>query len=300
MGNSRLRPTRAIPALTLLLVCGCTNTATNGAAGGATGGTLYINGDTRSYVYKVDLQGGTATKIAAGADPFVTPDGMLLCIDTNNGDLGEYTADGTTFHTIVKKNIQAPFDQTYDDNFQNPQLSPDGQYVAYEGQLSYTFDVYVVERATGKLVASANPKQVGVGYVRPTWTPDNRLVVAGGPNDVGLYVSDAGFTKFTRFDPDLSHPDQPAVSPDGTTVAFVMNDDVYTIEIDGTGLTQVTQTTDKESWPSWSPDGKSIAFYNDTTVVLFPLGGGDPVDMHTLNDQFTTFNAFREYQMSWR
>jgi Tol biopolymer transport system component len=138
-----------LASLAFLPVLGaCSSTPNGDAAAGAATGTLYVNGDTHTSIYAVDLASGAATKIAAGADPYPTPDGTILCKSSHTSALGEYSADGTTFRTIVSQNDQAPFDQTYDDDFHNPQLSPDGKYVAYEGQLGYTFDIYVVDRAT--------------------------------------------------------------------------------------------------------------------------------------------------------
>ena len=296
MDTSTPSPTRHAATTILLVLSACSSTPNGGKAAG----TLYINGDTRSNVYSFDLASGSKSQRVAGANPYPTPDGTILCVDTNTQALGEYAADGTTFRTIVKQNDQAPFSDTYDDHFQNPQLSPDGKYVAYEGQFGYTFDIYVVDRSTGALLAAVNPSTVGEGYVRPTWTPDGLLVVAGGPSNAGLYLSDATWTNFTRFDQNLASPDQPAVSPDGKTVAFVLNSHIFTVGLDGTGVTQRTNTSGKESWPSWSPDGQSLVFYTDTSVETLALAGGATLDLSTVDDNFTTFTVFYGGQMSWR
>jgi hypothetical protein len=300
MSSSRLRAAaRLAPAsLGALFALGCTTQTT---PTGHSSGTLLLNAEVQSYVYSFDLASGATSKLVAGADPFRTPDGTILCRNSNTQDLGEYSADGTQFRVIVPNNIGAPYDVTYDDHFQNPQLSPDGKFIAYEGQFGYTFDIYVVDRASGALLAGVADSAVGVGYVRPTWTPDGRLVVAGGPNNPGLYLSDATWTQFTRFDPNLSAPDQPAVSPDGKTVAFVMNSHIFTVGIDGTGVAQRTQSSGTESWPLWSTDGTEIITYTDTSIAIVPLGGGDATDLKDLNDNFLTFTAsLGSGQMTWR
>jgi hypothetical protein len=60
----------------------------------------------------------------------------------------------------------------------------------------------------------------------------------------------------------------PDISPDGKTIVFSRSPDgntesfdLYTIGIDGTGLTQLTNTPNfSETSPSWAPDGTAVAF----------------------------------------
>lgn len=53
----------------------------------------------------------------------------------------------------------------------------------------------------------------------------------------------------------------PAISPDGTTIAFV-NDakNIYTIRADGSDLKVIYRDEVETGWPSWSPDSKKIVF----------------------------------------
>ena len=72
----------------------------------------------------------------------------------------------------------------------------------------------------------------------------------------------------------------PDISPDGTRIIFSRgtngssnNRDLYLINIDGTGLTQLTNTPNfNEIFPSWSPDGTAITF----TGVHFSGHESDP------------------------
>lgn len=64
--------------------------------------------------------------------------------------------------------------------------------------------------------------------------------------------------------------DDPALSQDGRTIAFDRLEapggkrDIWTVNVDGTGLRNVTNTsTIDECWPTWSPDGLALAFTRD-------------------------------------
>lgn len=60
----------------------------------------------------------------------------------------------------------------------------------------------------------------------------------------------------------------PAWSPDGTRIAFTFyrntyeeqEKEIYVIEADGTGLTNLTNSPNEDWYPSWSPDGSRIVF----------------------------------------
>lgn len=57
-------------------------------------------------------------------------DGRILVVATDG--LAIFSADGAQKQIIVKQNHDVPFDITYDDYFNNPQLSPDKQSIAYD------------------------------------------------------------------------------------------------------------------------------------------------------------------------
>ena len=56
----------------------------------------------------------------------------------------------------------------------------------------------------------------------------------------------------------------PAWSPDGTQIAFASarggSFDIYVMDADGTGTTQLTSSDANDRAPAWSPDGSRIAF----------------------------------------
>ena len=103
---------------------------------------------------------------------------------------------------------------------------------------------------------------------RPAWSPDGRKIAYGG---TGQWI--AIFNVRTRIEKLMFVPvDQArdmAWSPDGRQLAFVnwnreqhTGRDIYVINVDGTGLRQLTDHPAHDRWPAWAPDGRQIAFYS--------------------------------------
>lgn len=156
-------------------------------------------------------------------------------------------------------------------------ISPNGQYIA----VSVTsWDGYKINKngtvvfdKDGNIVARFEKKY------QPDWTPDGRLVVTGAyiatstdgkvgtdqDGEQGIYLSNKEFTALKRIDPDLDNP-PPAtavVSPDGERVAFIKNNHLWVMDLDGSNVQQLTAVSgdNAESFPCWSPDGSFVAFW---------------------------------------
>ncbi len=72
----------------------------------------------------------------------------------------------------------------------------------------------------------------------------------------------------------------PAISPDGTAVAFSYQGDLWTVSADGGRALRLTAHAAYDGWPVFAPDGRSLAFasdrYGDFDVYVMPVGGGAP------------------------
>lgn len=149
------------------------------------------------------------------------------------------------------------------------QPSPNGQLFAMHTSESSVLYVYVFDAALNIVFKLE-------GYISRSWLGDDRLVVARGSN---LYVvTVASSPVITRIGPDgLGLPNEsveyPAVSPDGKSVAYVQGSAIWRINVDGSGLTQLTKPYVNVAWPSWSPDGSRLVVSNSQCSTF---GGGTP------------------------
>jgi Tol biopolymer transport system component len=71
-------------------------------------------------------------------------------------------------------------------------------------------------------------------------------------------------------------------APGGNDLVFIRDDDdgsgdVWAAHSDGSGLTQLTDTPETESFPSWSPDGDTVVFGRIVASGVFNIFGLDPV-----------------------
>jgi dipeptidyl aminopeptidase/acylaminoacyl peptidase len=72
-------------------------------------------------------------------------------------------------------------------------------------------------------------------------------------------------------------PRQALLSPDGKKISYKTTvtgcEQVFTMNADGIGQTQITHDEVNHDSPSWSPDGRKMAFVSDK-------GGGEASDLH--------------------
>jgi hypothetical protein len=66
----------------------------------------------------------------------------------------------------------------------------------------------------------------------------------------------------------------PTWSPDGSRIAFIRNSDVFVMNADGSGSTNLTTgLAASADMPAWSPDGSQIAFLASNQIWLVAPGG---------------------------
>lgn len=103
----------------------------------------------------------------------------------------------------------------------------------------------------------------------------SKTTKVGDEDKGGLYaVRDGRLNQLTENPTDS----EPNFSPDGRTIAFVRDGDVYSIRPDGSGERHLTSGPEVDAVPLISPNGKYVVFERRSALG----GGSGPADLYTV------------------
>jgi len=257
---------KKIIVFVLLLSVGCgkkDNGVGGGVGGGGQGGgqvlgagTIYVEWATDG-IQKIDLSTGVESTVmpenTSLHNYYISQDGksMLASTDAPGTD---YDANLYTLTRLSDGTIQSQF-KYYPANgdYTSPVLSMDGSTIAVPPTFDDGIVIMDLKGNVSHNLSSFNGKKFSNTVV---WMPDKTLLCATAD---GLLRTNAAFTQaslvkaFTFADwGDI------AASPDGTKIALKGGNHIWMMNADGSGLVQVTTSTQVEALPVFSPDGKYL------------------------------------------
>jgi Tol biopolymer transport system component len=190
-----------------------------------------------------------------------------------------------------------------------PTATPRPQWIAFETERGEAgdYEIFVVAPDGSRL---ANATNMWADDVAPVWSPDGRSFAFVSYRDTlaGKWSLGPGSIYRQGFDPlsgaptggavrvtdDGGNDGWPTWAPGGQRIAFESdrsgNWDIWVINVDGSGLTNLTQSPDDdERFPAWSPNGQRMAFTSKRSgnwdVWSFSVdealqgGGAQPVNL---------------------
>lgn len=147
----------------------------------------------------------------------------------------------------------------------------------------------------------SNLKRLGTGLQPAISRNGKKLVfVRSSPGGADLWLMNIDSGKVAKITDDAKTNAEPAISPDGETVAFIGNargedpepDHLFVIDADGTHERQLIRSqksVDRE--PSFSPDGKRIVFVRgpgESQLMTIAVSGGDPTPVTERSAPFSS------------
>ena len=220
-------------------------------------------------LYLIDIDGSGLRQITntdgPDFDPRWSPDGTRIIYasritQADTADLWIMDADGSNPSQLTNSSDVDEVD---------PDISPDGQFIAFASNRSGNFDIYIM-RIDGTGVQQITNDLAD--EVSPRWSPDGALIAyyAGAYNqtetsDLYIIASQGGVpNRLTQNDaiPDLWVD----WAPGGAEIAFTSGQGlgagqraIFTMPLGGAPR-QLTEGQIHDDDPTWSPDGTRIAF----------------------------------------
>jgi len=104
---------------------------------------------------------------------------------------------------------------------------------------------------------------------KPSWSRNGaRVAYSATSPDSGIFVISPDAGSGTHVNGTDDRDVDPALSPDGTKLAFARREangtyNLYMINVNGSSLLQLTFNAGNDRYPAWSPNGEKVAFASD-------------------------------------
>ena len=206
-------------------------------------------------LYTVNADGsGLAEVPNAGqaTHPDWSPNGLKIAYDGGSSQIFTINPDGTDKQTVRS-------DAYIHDT--DPYWSPDGTQVAFTRGGGDLFKINADGTNETRLTFADTAES------QPAWSPDGRWIAFSGANTNAFGITDVkkmgpNGGAFTNLTNRAGNDYDPSWSPDNSKIAFIQETvvsgatsrQIFTINADGSNLTQLTTDATQKGQPVWSPE----------------------------------------------
>ena len=216
--------------------------------------------------------------------------GIIAFTSDRDGNFEIYlmNADGTAQTRITNSNA-LDFDASW---------SRDGSQLAFISTRDSGFEIYIMTVIDITNGIFTDPERITFEpsmETKVTWLHDGSKIAYNTSisGQYGVYIHDLISNQIEPLNTSSIEANQPCWSPDGTKIVFGNSDGIYSINIDGTSLQQLT-ATGNSLFPVWSPNGDKIAFVAGTPDEDIYLVNSDGTSLINL-----TASTANDFVPSW-
>jgi len=236
--------------------------------------------------YLADIEQGILIQcldcgLEGASQPEFSPDGTMIALSERSG-LYVTRLDGRGL--IQLSSLPDPAWLTW---------SPDGKSIGFGYWDGGTIHIFRVDLADSRVTNLTQTYGEGGDFEAPQWSPRGDLIAFNlhrrgfhvavmNPDGTGMREIADRKMPFEGYEPGSGPP--PVWSPDGEKIAFVSTSpfgdlDIFSVNVDGTGLKNVSNHPGGDYRPAWSPDGDRMAFIStrdgNAEVYVINVDGTD-------------------------